>query len=75
MLVSMGDRGDATARVLPGGQIEYDGDISETPSAAATRAKDGSAVNGWEYWYPDIPGGLRPLAGAARAVHRTGGCF
>ena len=62
ILINAGEGGDASARVLPDGQIEYDGDIYEKVSAAAMKAKDGSAVNGWEYWYTDTPQGLRPLA-------------
>ena len=61
ILINAGDDGRAWARVLPDGQIEYDGDIYEKPSAAASKVKDGSAVNGWDYWHADTPQGLRPL--------------
>jgi hypothetical protein len=62
ILINAGDGADASARVLPDGQIEYDGDVYEKVSAAASQAKGGSAVNGWEYWYAGTPDGLRPLA-------------
>jgi hypothetical protein len=62
ILVNAGDGGDASARVLLDGHIEYDGDVYETASAAASQARGGSAVNGWEYWHADTPNGLRRLA-------------
>jgi hypothetical protein len=62
ILVNAGDGGNASARVLPDGQIEYDGDVYEKVSTAASQAKGGSAVNGWEYWQARTPQGLRTLA-------------
>jgi Restriction Enzyme Adenine Methylase Associated len=68
ILINAGDGGGASARILPDGQIEYDGDVYEKVPAAASQAKGGSAVNGWEYWHADAPEGLRPLA-ALREQH------
>lgn len=61
-LVNAGEGGDIWAHVMPDGQIEYDGDIYEKVSSAASQAKGGTAVNGWEYWHADTPDGLRPIA-------------
>jgi len=62
ILASTGEGDDASARVLPDGQIEYGGDVYETVSAAASQASSGSAVNGWEYWHAYTSSGHRPLA-------------
>jgi hypothetical protein len=52
---------DMAALVLPDGQIEFDGETYEAPSAAAMAARGGS-TNGWVYWLVDTGTGLRTLA-------------
>jgi hypothetical protein len=47
---------DATATVLPGGQLEVDGQAFGSPSAAAMRVR-GGATNGWHFW--SVPDGRR----------------
>ena len=41
---------DYNARLLPSGQIEYNNQVFETPTAAAMKIVDRSTVNGWTFW-------------------------
>jgi RAMA domain-containing protein len=52
---------DAFATVLPDGKIAYDDEVYDTPSAAATATRNGSA-NGWTFWAADTPDGRFTLA-------------
>ncbi|MBY6709067.1 hypothetical protein HQ308_19945 [Rhodococcus sp. BP-241] len=52
----------ASAEVLSDGRIEFASDIYPTPSAAGKAAKDGGAVNGWDFWAVDEPSGRTTLA-------------
>jgi len=60
-LVSTLSTVDALATVLPDGKIAYDDEVYDTPSAAATATRNGSA-NGWTFWAADAPDGRFTLA-------------
>jgi hypothetical protein len=60
-LVSTLSTVDALATVLPDGKIAYDDEVYDTPSAAATATRNGSA-NGWTFWAADTPDGRFTLA-------------
>ena len=61
ILVSTLSTVDATAKVLPNGQIEYNGVKYPSPSAASGAAR-GGASNGWELWAVSTPTGKVRLA-------------
>ncbi|WP_206509837.1 hypothetical protein [Rhodococcus sp. KRD197] len=64
----------ASATILDGGGIGFNGTEYPTPSAAASAAKDGGAVNGWDFWAVEEESGkttLATLRGRYPAVHTT----
>jgi hypothetical protein len=60
-LVSTNGAWPATARVAERGQIDYDGTLFATPSAAASAVKSGPA-NGWDFWAIESDTGRTTLA-------------
>lgn len=52
----------ASAEILGDGGIEFAGERYPTPSAAGSAAKDGAAVNGWDFWAVDEHAGRTTLA-------------
>ncbi|MFE9101966.1 GmrSD restriction endonuclease domain-containing protein [Actinomadura geliboluensis] len=52
---------NATALVTSEGFIEIEGEIYESPSAAAA-AVLGTTTNGWEFWHTPVEDVLRPLS-------------
>lgn len=67
-LVSTNGVYPASAKVLDDGRIEFNGDPYDTPSAAASAAKDGKAANGWDFWAVEDTAG-RTTLGTLRARH------
>ena len=55
------DGENATALVTSEGYIEIEGEIYESPSAAAA-AVLGTSANGWEFWHTPVDDVLRPLS-------------
>ena len=60
-LVSANGVWPASSKVASGGQIELDGNLYPSPSAAATAVK-GGAVNGWDFWAVETGTGRTTLA-------------
>lgn len=60
-LVSSNGAWPATARVAERGQIDDDGTLFATPSAAASAVKNGPA-NGWDFWAVESDTGRTTLA-------------
>ena len=60
-LVSTNGAWPASASLLSDGQLEVNGRVYATPSAAAAAIKNG-AVNGWAFWAVERPSGRVPLA-------------
>ncbi len=61
VLVSTNGAWPANARVAPGGEINLDGTLYPTPSAAACAVKNGPA-NGWDFWAVEGETGRTTLA-------------
>ena len=59
-LVGKRSGGDAEATLLPNGDVEFDGEVYSSLSAAGREAIDRS-VNGWYFWRTMTPQGLRRL--------------
>ena len=61
MLVSTNGAWPASARIVTGGQIDLEGTVYPSPSAAAAAVKDGPA-NGWDFWAVESSTGRTTLA-------------
>lgn len=60
-LISVNGSWPASAVVLAGGMVGYDGKQFATPSAAAVAVK-GGAANGWDFWAVERPDGSERLS-------------
>ena len=61
VLVSTNGAWHARARITSDARISMDGDLYETPSAAASAVTNRSA-NGWDFWARQTPTGSVPLS-------------
>lgn len=61
-LVSTNRRWPANALVMPKGRIRFGDDVFDNPSAAAKKAKNGGAANGWDFWAVQRDSGRVSLA-------------
>jgi hypothetical protein len=52
----------ATAKVMEGGQVEFDGELYPSLSAAASAVKGGGSANGWDFWSVETATGRTTLA-------------